>query len=217
MSRDTSLYWVERDGKKVRLPSVTEVLKIAGFSDYPGVNAEVLENARRRGEAVHKYLESEDVLRLPGEEPPEEIRGYVDAYRRWRDDVGFEIEGNEAPVVAEKHGYAGTVDRWGVLTKYEPLPAVVDLKCTARLEPSVDPQLAGYEIGLDHPRRVDGPLGRLHRVAVQLKPDGTYRMETSFARPGREPTLKNAAYGDWFAALRVTHWRIRHGFVRLED
>ena len=50
----------ERDG--VKLPSVTTILKEAGFgSDYSFVNEEVLEKARLRGEAIHYQVE--DVIK----------------------------------------------------------------------------------------------------------------------------------------------------------
>ena len=51
--RDTSGYVVNG----VRLPSVTEVLSIAGLTDFSGVPPGVLEKARVRGTQVHEITE----------------------------------------------------------------------------------------------------------------------------------------------------------------
>jgi hypothetical protein len=60
-------------------------------------------------------------------------------------------------------------------------PALVDFKCTAQLMPSVGPQTAAYkQAAIDTP----GLLPELREIAqnatrwcLQLKPDGTYRLE----------------------------------------
>ena len=65
-----------------------------------------------------------------------------------------------------RYGY--TLDREGL---FNGRPTVVELKCTAAIEPSWFPQVAAYEHALF---RIDGI--RRQRIAVHLKPNGNYSL-----------------------------------------
>lgn len=193
--RDTSKYRVNG----VRVPSVTEVLDIAGLSDLSMVPEHHLEYARLRGSAVHEWLEGVDRGDLDGIEPDPTIAPYVAAYHQFKTDTGFESELIEEVVVDTAYCFAGTVDRTGTIPKLHDDPIVLDFKARAAMTPEIGPQLAGYGLALDKPRR---------RYGLQLRPDGLYRLHEYKDRTDTH---------DFLAALRVTHFKLRHGLARVED
>lgn len=197
MSRDTSAYVV--DG--VRWPSVTEVLELAGLVDFSRVDADVLERARARGSAFHEWADSIDFGLLEGEPAPPYIAPYVAAYERFKSETGFKVEAAEQVVRNPLHRYVGTLDRRGTFLRSVGLsgPAVVELKTTAVLYPWTRLQLCGY---------ADCEPQRPHRVAVQLRPDGTYRLEHYKDR---------GDFHDWGAAVRIAHYRLAHGLARIQE
>ena len=76
--------------------------------------------------------------------------------------------------------------------------AVVDIKSSVQLYPSVGPQLAAYE------RALPVGLAAQKRIAVQLKGDGTYS-----AKEYSEPT-------DWplfCSLLTVRNWCTQHAIT----
>ena len=184
--RDTSAYVI--DG--VRLPSVTEILDLAGLVDWSMVPAGVLDEARKRGGDVHEWLELVDFGYLQGDEPPEAIAGFVNAYLRFKNESGFAPELVEHVVVSRTHRYAGTLDRTGKLNGKR---ALIDLKSGATIVPSMALQTAGYALCLDE----------LHeRYTLQLRPDGSYRLARHRDRSDAH---------DFLAATRIAHWQLRHG------
>lgn len=197
MARDTSLYRV--DG--TRVPSVTEVLRIAGLnSAYSMVAEHVLERAADRGRSVDQWLELIFSGHIePDAEPPEDIAGYVRAYLTFEKETGFKAEAVELPVVHDRMRYAGQLDRLGTAPLLTKGTALVDLKCVAQLLPATALQLAGYA----------GALGRpVARYALRLKPDGRYELR-SYTDPN-----------DWnvfVSALNVTHWQLAQGLVELDS
>lgn len=190
--RDVSRYRVGG----TRVPSVTEVLAISGLVDLSAIPFDTLERARQRGSDVHEWLEGIDLGLIDDEKPDDRIAGYVEAYRRFRVETGFVPDLIEHPVVNEAHRYAGTLDRTGTLNGKR---TIVDFKATAAVEAHVGVQLAGYALALREPHE---------RVALQLFPDSHYRMHHFRSREDGH---------DFLAAVRVTHYRLRHGLAALED
>lgn len=76
---------------------------------------------------------------------------------------------------------------------------LIDLKATTQLYPETRLQVCGYAMALD-PRPA--------RAALQLLPDGRYRLERYRDRSDEH---------DWIAACRVAHFRLAHGLAYLED
>lgn len=180
----------------VRLPSVTEILKVLGDS-YAGVPADVLERKRQIGSAVDAAI----TLDINGELDEASIHpswaGYFAGFRKfWRDErlTRESVIDIQKPGYCEKRKYAGTPDANLILRERA---SVIDWKCTLRLMPTVGPQTAGYAL------MNCGEAGlRIPRYALQLREDGDYRLVKLEDR---------SDFTVFCAALTVYQWRQRHG------
>jgi hypothetical protein len=194
MSRKTDLYQV--DG--IRVPSVTEILKIAGLINYDDAPSSLLERKRRIGTEVHQWCEMIDqqMLEPEGVIDDEEISGYVGAYLAFCRDAQPKIIECEQPVVNERYRYAGTLDRTLEMTGLHRPLAVLDIK-TGEPAKWMALQLAGYEMCLEQPHR---------RFSLHLRADRTYRLVQYM-----NPSDKH----DFLSACRVAHWKLRHGLASI--
>ena len=195
--RATDLYRVAGD----RVPSVTEILKLADVYGYVGISGDVLLRAARRGQEVHGWTELLDQGAVTeSDEPDPEIQGYVQAYLRFKREAGLEVIATEQVVVSEEYRYAGTLDRIARLRflRDPSTPIVLDIKCVALVQPSTRLQVAGYALA----------AGEKRRGSVQLKPDGKYR----FAEYRDDDDVR-----DWLSCVRVAWFKLRHGLGTLED
>ena len=201
MPRDVSKYVV--DGQPV--PSVTECLDVAGYVDLSKIPFQILEDARIRGTAVHKWLELvvawPDVVR--GVDPPEFLAGYIAAWERWRIESSFEIKSVEGSVVDPVYRYAGTFDLDGHTGGRR---AIVDYKARYGLTAEIGPQTAGYLGAFRASGRVDA-TEPVDRYALLLRPDGTYRYKL------QENRNDLTAFR---GAVAVTHWQLEHRITTLE-
>jgi hypothetical protein len=149
------------DGKELR--SVTQVLDAAGLISQFCKDDE----AAARGTEVHRLCALDDEHRLDLRTVPVQLRGYLRAWRKYRQDTGFKPYLIEHRVDCLEYGYSGRFDRLG----YTPggIGTVLDIKTSksgavpayARL------QLVAYGLAYDH-RRV------FERTAVSLRPGGKY-------------------------------------------
>ena len=66
----------------VVVPSVTQILKAVGLSDYSYIPTGVLQIATERGTVVHKIIEwyEQDILDASSIDP--ELKGYFESYLR---------------------------------------------------------------------------------------------------------------------------------------
>lgn len=155
--------------------SVTTILKSLGLDDYSMVPADVLENARRRGQAAHDMIRDEcngslDLAALDTETIP-----YYDAWMDFREKSGFDPLLSEAMVYSKRHDYVGTLDLAGTLRGKKgraQRKAVVDTKCTFMIMPSAAIQTAGYEIALAEQLGITEPMDR---YVLHLK-DGKFKL-----------------------------------------
>jgi hypothetical protein len=156
-------------------PSVTRVLR--PLDDFGGVNAELLDFARQRGIAVHEATALDDQGILDEESVVPLIAGYLEGWRRFRRESGFECLEIELPVVHGRFEYAGTLDRVGVLNDKV---VIIDIKTGERLPLSCGPQLAAYSeayswgVGAALLKRP--PEMPRKRFGVQLREDGSYAL-----------------------------------------
>lgn len=159
------------DGTQV--PSVTQIL--APLTDFAAVDPDVMRRASAFGSAVHHLCElSDQGADLGDYDIDEALLPYLRAWRRFCTEWAVEWSGIEMRVFHPALRYAGTLDRKGtLLAPGEPAhrrhAAMVDIKTSTSLYPSVGPQLAAYA-------RADDPLtgSSLRRYAVQLRGDATY-------------------------------------------
>lgn len=147
------------------LPSVTQVL--ADLNDFSSVPPDVLEEARNRGDHVHKATELLDRDELDLGSVHQAWRPYVDAWQRFTQ-AGPEFFGAiEHRSYHRKLMYAGTCDR--IMMDGDKI-AIVEIKTYHQISPVDALQTAAYAAIAEQDFRVK--VSR--RLTVHLKPDGTY-------------------------------------------
>lgn len=160
------------DGRPV--PGVTSVLKLVSGADYAGVDPDVLARAAARGTAVHRMVELDGQGILDEDSLAEELQPYLVQWRQFRAQSGFVILAQECRVASRRHGYAGTLDLFGVLNGRF---ALVDVKSVVRVMRTTGPQTAAYEVALRECRPDllpgDAPVDRF---ALQLRPGASWQL-----------------------------------------
>ncbi len=171
----------------VVVPSVTQVLDGAGFIDKQWFTDE----ARQRGTYVAQATQFDDEGTLDFEALDDGLRGYVEAWRKFKREAGFtKILFIEQRVCDPELAYAGTLDRllrWG----HPSYPWVLDIKTGAKAAWHCL-QTAAYAGCLP------GVASGYRRGSVILKEDGTYKF------------IKHSDWNDWRvfqAALSIYHWK----------
>jgi hypothetical protein len=158
------------------LPSVTAIL--APLTAYGSVPPAVLANKALLGAAAHRAVELHDQRNLNTASLHPLVRPYLAAYVAFRQEHRFAPALNEARLWHPLHRFAGTLD---LLGRLDEAPALIDLKCTAELMPSVGPQTAAYKAAAMESPTLAEPLRELARAArrycLQLRPDGTYQLQ----------------------------------------
>jgi hypothetical protein len=161
---DRHIYSV--DGK--RLPSVTDIIKpLMIFGD---VGIQIIQQAARRGTAVHEYAELIDYGIDPDDlEVEPELAGYVTAYTRFLRDYKPEWELIEKPLYSLELGYAGTLDRFGIIDGEK---AIVDIKTSSS---AVRSTRIAWAVQLEAYLNLLG-CGFAKRYDLWLKNNGTYQL-----------------------------------------
>jgi len=166
LSFDEATHTYRYGGRVV--PGVTSIL--APLNDFNRVPPQVLDAARDLGTAVHLACELDDLGDLDEAALDPALAPYLRAWRAFCADSYVRWYKIEIPEYHRTLGYAGTPDRYGAV---QGDLAVVDLKSSAALYPSVGPQLAAYAHAIDEKK-----AATIKRIAVQLKADGTYATKT---------------------------------------
>jgi len=166
------------------VPSVTHILKAGGWIDDRFFN----EEARKRGEDVHRATALLDQQRLDWTSLSEEIRAYVLSYERARAELGLGIRRIEC-IVHKARLWAGIEDReatWGRQLM------VVELKTGA---PTLADklQLAGYGATHAKPPQL---------LLLYLRPDG---YKAVVLKPEQREEFSLA----WYKIMTLYHWRRR--------
>ena len=152
------------------VPSVTQIL--APLANFEGIPADVLERKRRLGQAVHLACQFDDEGDLDEASITDDVRGYLEAYRRFRRETGARVVANERRVYHATLGYAGTLDR---VLEIRARHWLTDLKTCIATPLAVGPQTAAYELA----GGFDPAFPRIHyRAALRLAPDGRYQLDT---------------------------------------
>lgn len=183
---DSATHTYRIDGEVV--PSVTQVLKEAGFIDTRWYT----EAGRARGEYIHLITELSDRGILLERQVDEEYRGYLAAWRKFLRDTGAKVVENECRVWNTVLKYAGTMDRLVIWNKCDWIGdikggGVGKWECI---------QTAAYA-GARDPRR---PPPK--RFAIRLKPNGSYSL--------REHKDFQRDFGVFRCALGAANWKREH-------
>ena len=177
------------------LPSVTQIT--ATIAPLFGIPREVLEAKADLGTAVHLATQFYDEGDLDADSLPEAVGPYLLAYAKFLNESGARWTHIEHRVCHPGYGYAGTLDRVGYLPGLKGVRkdalCLVDLKATYRIAPIYGVQTALYARAYEQAVQ--------HRFALQLKPDGAYRLQQFF-----DPSDLSVG----LAALTLMNWRARH-------
>ncbi len=158
------------------VPGVTSVL--APLTDYSRIPADRLERARQEGIAIHKTVELHAKGDLDEDSLPDWLRPRLAAFKKFMVDTQFEIRGSEQQVYHSAYGYAGTLDLAGAMVipegrRTKRVGALIDVKRSFAAGDVIGYQLAAYMAAVN-----DTPAPTItHRYALQLREDGTYRLE----------------------------------------
>src|SRR5579863_4925126 len=161
--------YADRGG--VEVPSVTQIISNYGLVNYDGIDPEVLRAKGILGDIVHEATTFVDDGTIDWSTVHPKIAPRIRAYEKFKAESGLRfIPGQtEKRRIATVNGmrFGMTIDRDCFINGK---PHVLELKCSANEERWWGVQLAAYEAGL----RAEDRVFR-QRLAVQLKPDGTYR------------------------------------------
>jgi hypothetical protein len=153
-NEDTHTYW----WNGIRIPSVTEIMKVTGISKgFSGIDPYVLDRARRRGSAVHEITEIldrglEPDMSMVDEDIYDDVCNMVDAWEKYKDERGIVITSIEKPVyyqdltISDIPLYAGTIDRTLEADSPFGIHSILDIKTSTTLSQEVSVQLALYAL-----------------------------------------------------------------------
>ena len=179
-------YWL---GEK-RLPSVTQLMK--PLFDFEWINKEVLERKSAIGSAVHKATEIFDLgLQFESDLHPL-VQPYFEAYQKFTDEIKPTWQGIEERVHNKSLGYAGTLDRFGVIQGEESL---LDIKCVATVSAGAFVQCSAYAEARGNPNA--------KRFALQLKPDGKFELHESKAAHRED-------FGVFISCITQHRWKAKY-------
>lgn len=171
-------YWLDN----VCLPSVTQILHDLGLVNGTYFTPEHAD----RGTRVHRATEFFDETGTDDPELDTDIAGYLEGWKKFRDETGFTPEHIEVPFYS-RSGFAGTIDRIG--RTHAVNPVLLDIKSGAPANWHRF-QLSAYALLTREYLNVS--VWELW--AVHLSRDGKYKVE-------RYKTMDHSA--DWMAIWRV--------------
>lgn len=158
LSFDRAKHRYTWNGKPV--PSLSDIL--APIRDFSNVPHDVLEQAQVRGTAVHDAIATD--FRNEPFEIDEDIAGYFEAWRKFRAEKNFRPVQIEQPLFSLEYGFACTPDFTGYV---EHALSVIEWKTSFAPHPATAVQTAAQA----------HCAGCKHRFSLQLRADGTYRLE----------------------------------------
>ena len=187
----THTYWL--DGRIV--PSVTQVIKSVGMSDYSKIPADILQAKAELGQIVHEATEYDDADDLDEESLCLDAIRYIEAWRKFKQDFKPVLKLAEQRLGSVKHGFAGTIDR---LLAIHGLDYLLDLKASMA-EPWHKVQLAGYLLLLK-----ENGIRPAKCLNVYLQPDGNYKTAE------KKPTNLKVDEAAFLHALNVHKWKLNN-------
>ena len=184
------------------IPSLTQVLKLTGLSDYSGIDEDVLQRAAERGTKVHELAAT---FNRYGDLDPswvdEETQPYIEAYFAFLKETGFkpDPEWTEVPMIASIAGFlvGVTPDCHGILRANK---CIIELKATASKQDSWSIQTAIQEASIYRSNR----CGRVRRYSLMLMKDARYLLSDEYTN--HEDDMECG-----IAALRCVWRRLRAG------
>jgi hypothetical protein len=188
----TEKHIYQRDG--IVVPSVTQVLALAGIDDVSGIPLHNLERAAAVGTAVHQACEFLDQDELDIESVGPLIVGYVLAYQRFKEEHEFFPLTIEQRGIAESGAlaYGYCLDRTGII---EGTPVLLDIKTASKRSPAWAIQTAAYADAIN--------LNSARRLVIHANKSGAYDLI---------PYTDAKDFDVWYSALHAAHWKLAHGW-----
>ena len=125
------------------LPSVTQILGVKYKNDYASVPPAVLDNAAKRGTAVHKAIENYNNLGY--DDGSEAVRNFKFLQKQY----GFEVLDSELPIVIFKDDMPIACGRLDMTMLMDGETGIADIKTVSALnKDKIAYQLNLYRIGL---------------------------------------------------------------------
>lgn len=148
------------------LPSVTQIMKPLTQELYANIDHKTLNAAASRGKSVHYATELYDTFGV--EEIEEENKGYLAAYKKFKQDYSVKILEVEKQLFHPFLYYAGTLDR---IVEINGKRVLLDIKTTEKVHKNlVEIQVSAYqEMALKNGIEVDS------LAVLKLNADGTYQ------------------------------------------
>ena len=141
------------------LPSVTQILGVKYRNDYASVPPAVLENAARRGTAVHKAIENYDNCGY--DDGSEAVRNFKFLQKQY----GFEVLDSELPLVLFKDDFPIACGRLDMTMQMDGKTGIADIKTVSVLDKEkIAYQLNLYRIGLRQSYGVDAQFLKIIHI-----------------------------------------------------
>lgn len=168
LEADSHIYTDTTSGET--LPSVTQILGSVGLIDSRWYTDESRERGTEVHEAIHLInagiLDYSDYRHL-------DIYGYLEAYRRFVAQSGFEVRASERVVWHESMRYAGKIDHYGILNS---AGVIIDFK-TGSVQRWHGWQGEAYRLAWNS-QCPDHPAVRF--LICELRKDGKYSLQNGW-------------------------------------
>ena len=184
------------------IPSVTMILKANGLMDgLKFVDSDVLQRACEFGTHVHSTTELYDRGCLNEKTLDPALIPYLDGWKAFLKDTGFEVLALEEQVISMKHWYAGRFDKLGIMPKYKGR-TLVEIKTGASYSHASALQTGAYEYAYNE----SAPLKEhiRNRFVVHLG-EGTYKIYPCADR--------NDVY-TFFGCLNVYNFKLKNNLIK---
>lgn len=149
------------------IPSVTTIMEVMTKQKYDTVNEDIMEQARKKGTAVHFAIELYNKTGYIGIEDC--YKGYLDAYQEWvkNHNINRLLIQSETQTYSKGLWYSGTID---LIYNNQ---IIIDIKTTSELDiKSCAVQLSAYQKALESQNK---DISIKDRYILWLKQDGTYK------------------------------------------
>lgn len=184
------------DGRRVL--SVTQILALAGKTDYSRIRTETLYRKGRIGTAAHLAAHFFDEGDLIEASVDPVVAPYIDAWRLFREQRRFVPECLETVVFSREYGYIGRLDRVGLVDGRRRI--LIDIKTGDPDAARADLQEVAYELALIEEFPEFG-VTLLPRWSVQLFPSCKYRV----VEYPKSPRTWRHDRAEWLDALHDAH------------
>ena len=181
------------------IPSVTGLLSEFALYDLSKVPTDRLKYKQALGTAVHYACDLLDDCNLDESTLHDDLKGYVSAYKKFREVTGFEPRHSELRMYSRKHRFAGTLDKQGPFEwNGKEQESIIDLKCVWAMYPSTGPQTEGYRILFNENFK---DIKVKARFGLQLKESGHYEVF---------PFTDATDTTTFLSCLQLHYWRKKH-------